>query len=121
VVPIREFDSLPIPKVPQSSTFSASWIYWKVIMTLIWRDPIVEMGLFMDSRGIPITMCLHSGNTSEQVTAVPLENEVLKMLDGAEFIYCADAGLGSYNIRKFNSMGGRSFIVTQSIKNSAIL
>ena len=38
------------------------------------------------------------------------------MLDNAEFIYCADAGLGSYNIRKFNSMGGRAFIVTQSIK-----
>lgn len=79
-------------------------------------NPIVEMGLFMDSRGIPITMCLHPGNTSEQVTAVPLEKEVLKMLDGAKFIYCADAGLGSYNIRKFNSMGGRAFIVTQSIK-----
>lgn len=79
-------------------------------------NPIVEMGLFMDSRGIPITMCLHSGNTSEQVTAVPLEREVLKMLDGAKFIYCSDAGLGSYNIRKFNSMGGRAFIVTQSIK-----
>ncbi len=79
-------------------------------------NPIVEMGLFMDSRGIPITMCLHSGNTSEQTTAVPLEREVLKMLDGAEFIYCADAGLGSYNIRKFNSMGGRAFIVTQSVK-----
>lgn len=38
------------------------------------------------------------------------------MIDGAKFIYCADAGLGSYNIRKFNSMGGRAFIVTQSIK-----
>ena len=79
-------------------------------------NPIIEMGLFMDSRGIPITMCLHPGNTSEQLTAVPLEKEVLKMLDNAEFIYCADAGLGSYNIRKFNSMGGRAFIVTQSVK-----
>lgn len=79
-------------------------------------NPIVEMGLFMDSRGIPISMCLHSGNTSEQITAVPLEKEVLTMLDGAKFIYCADAGLGSYNIRKFNSMGGRAFIVTQSLK-----
>lgn len=79
-------------------------------------NPIVEMGLFMDSKGIPITMCLHSGNTGEQLTAVPLEKEVLKMIPGAKFIYCADAGLGSYNIRKFNSMGGRAFIVTQSIK-----
>lgn len=79
-------------------------------------NPIVEMGLFMDSRGIPITMCLHPGNTSEQITAIPLEKEVIKMLGSAKFIYCADAGLGSYNIRKFNSMGGRAFIVTQSVK-----
>ena len=79
-------------------------------------NPIVEMGLFMDSRGIPITMCLHPGNKNEQLTAVPLEEEVLKMIPEAKFIYCADAGLGSYNIRKFNSMGGRAFIVTQSIK-----
>ena len=79
-------------------------------------NPIVEMGLFLDSRGIPITMCLHPGNTSEQLTAIPLEQEVMKMLPDAKFIYCADAGLSSYNIRKFNSMGGRAFIVTQSIK-----
>lgn len=79
-------------------------------------NPIVEMGLLMDKRGIPVSMCIHPGNTSEQITAIPLEKEIIKMLDDAEFIYCADAGLGSYNIRKFNSMGGRSFIVTQSVK-----
>lgn len=79
-------------------------------------NPIVEMGLFMDRRGIPITMGIHPGNTNEQVTAIPLEKEVRKMLGGARFIYCADAGLGSYNIRQFNSMGGNAFIVTQSIK-----
>ena len=79
-------------------------------------NPIVEMGLFMDKRGIPISMCLHPGNTSEQVTAIPLEKEITKMLGEAKFIYCADAGLGSYHIRKFNSMGGKAFIVTQSIK-----
>ena len=79
-------------------------------------NPIVEMGLFMDQRGIPVSMCLHPGNTSEQLTAVPLEREIVKMVEGAKFIYCSDAGLGSYNIRKFNSLGGRAFIVTQSIK-----
>ena len=79
-------------------------------------NPIVEMRLFMDTQGVPITMCLHPGNTSEQLTAVPLEKEVMTMLPDAKFIYCADAGLGFYNIRKFNSMGGRAFIVTQSIK-----
>ena len=79
-------------------------------------NPIVEMGLVMDMRGIPISMSINPGNKNEQVTAIPMEQEILRMTDGAKFIYCADAGLGSYNIRKFNSMGGRAFIVTQSLK-----
>lgn len=79
-------------------------------------SPIVEMGLIMDSRGIPISMCIHPGNTNEQLTAVPLEKEVIKMTGNKKLIYCADAGLGSYNIRKFNDMGGRAYIVTQSVK-----
>lgn len=79
-------------------------------------SPIVEMGLIMDSRGIPISMCIHPGNTNEQLTAVPLEKEVIRMTGNKKFIYCADAGLGSYNIRKFNDMGGRAYIVTQSVK-----
>lgn len=79
-------------------------------------NPIVEMGLFMDSDGIPLSMCLVPGNQSEQTTAVPMEKELSHMLKGKSFIYCADAGLGSYHIRNFNSMGGRAFIVTQSIK-----
>ena len=79
-------------------------------------SPIVEMGLIMDSRGIPISMCIHPGNTNEQLTAVPLEKEVIKVTGNKKFIYCADAGLGSYNIRKFNDMGGRAYIVTQSVK-----
>lgn len=79
-------------------------------------SPIVEMGLIMDSRGIPISMCIHPENTNEQLTAVPLEKEVIRMTGNKKFIYCADAGLGSYNIRKFNDMGGRAYIVTQSVK-----
>lgn len=79
-------------------------------------SPIVEMGLIMDRRVIPISMCIHPGNTNEQLTAVPLEKEVIKMTGNKKFIYCADAGLGSYNIRKFNDMGGRAYIVTQSVK-----
>ena len=79
-------------------------------------NPIVEMGLFMDKDGIPLSMCITSGSDNEQTTAVPLEKQLTKMLKGKKFIYCADAGLGSLNIRNFNSMGGRAFIVTQSIK-----
>lgn len=79
-------------------------------------NPLVEMGLFMDAHGIPISMCINSGSDNEQTCAIPLEQKMVKMLKGKKFIYCADAGLGSLNIRQFNSMGGRAFIVTQSIK-----
>lgn len=81
-------------------------------------NPLVEMGLFMDTDGIPISMCLASGNTNEQTTVIPLEKELIKMFDDnhKKFIYCADAGLSSYHIRNFNSMGGRAFVVTQSVK-----
>ncbi len=79
-------------------------------------NPLVQMGLFMDARGIPLSMCINSGSDNEQICAVPAEKRIVKMLDGKRFIYCADAGLGSIGIRKFNSMGGRAFIVTQSVK-----
>lgn len=41
---------------------------------------------------------------------------MIKSLNNKKLIYCGDAGLGSASIRTFNDMGGRAFIVTQSIK-----
>lgn len=51
-------------------------------------NPIVEMGFFMDDRGIPVSMCLHPGNTGEQLTAVTLEKEILKMTEGKIHLLC---------------------------------
>ena len=79
-------------------------------------NPLVEMGLFMDAQGIPLSMSIVSGSDNEQTIAVPAEEKLVSMFNGKKFIYCADAGLGSYNIRKFNSMGGRAYVITQSIK-----
>ena len=81
--------------------------------------PLVGMGLMMDRDGLPLTMCLYPGNESEQTTAIPLEAELIQLLKGKQIIYCADAGLGSYHIRSFNSFSGRAFVVTQSIKKLA--
>lgn len=79
-------------------------------------NPIVEMGLFMDKDGIPLTMGLYPGNMNEQKTVHELETKLIKTLKNKRIIYCGDAGLGSASIRAFNDMGGRAFIVTQSIK-----
>ena len=78
--------------------------------------PLVQMGLFMDAQGIPINMCLTEGNRNEQLTAITTEKRMIDSFSDKRLIYCADAGLGSIKIRKFNSFGSRAFIVTQSIK-----
>lgn len=78
--------------------------------------PLVQMGLFMDGAGIPISMCINPGNQNEQICATATEEKMIKTFTNKKLIYCADAGLGSLNIRKFNSFGSRAFIVTQSIK-----
>lgn len=82
-------------------------------------NPLVQMGLFMDGHGIPISMCLNPGNLNEQICAKPTEKKMIKMFEDKKLIYCADAGLGSYDIRQFNSFKNRAFIVTQSVKKLA--
>jgi len=79
-------------------------------------NPLVQMGLFMDGDGIPLSMSISPGNDNEQKCALPLEKKIMKMFKGKSFVYCADAGLGSFDMRKYNSMGGRAFVVTQSVK-----
>ena len=79
-------------------------------------NPIVQMGLFMDADGVPLAFNINPGNTSEQVTVRPLEEMIIKDFNLSKFIYCSDAGLGSYNNRWFNSIQNRSFIVSQSLK-----
>jgi len=79
-------------------------------------NPIVEMGLFMDGDGIPLAFSIHSGNTNEQQTLQPLEKKILEDFSLAKFVVCTDAGLSSTDNRKFNNLGERAFITTQSIK-----
>lgn len=79
-------------------------------------NPIVEMGLFMDGDGIPLAFCLHNGNTNEQKTLKPLEQQIMQDFGHSKFIVCTDSGLSSIANRKFNNTGERAFITTQSIK-----
>ena len=82
--------------------------------------PIVEMGLFMDSDGIPVAFGISPGNDNEQNTLIPLEKKMIEKFDMSRFVVCTDAGLSSATNRWFNSYdkedGCRSFITTQSIK-----
>ncbi len=79
-------------------------------------NPIVTMGLFMDADGIPLAFDIFPGNQNEQTTLKPLESTIIRDFGCSEFIFCADAGLGSKSNRFLNSFGNRSYIITQSLK-----
>lgn len=78
--------------------------------------PIVQMGLFMDMSGIPLAFCIYPGNQSEQLSLKPLEKQILRDFSLSKFVVCTDAGLSSEANRRFNNIGQRCFITTQSIK-----
>lgn len=79
-------------------------------------NPIVQMGLFMDGSGVPLAFDLTSGNTNEQTTLKPIERRIIKDFGLSKFIVCTDAGLSSTANRKFNNIGQRAFVTTQSVK-----
>lgn len=78
--------------------------------------PLVEMGMFIDSEGIPLSICIHPGNTNEQITMKPLEEKIISDYRMSKFVVCTDAGLASKANRRFNDVQNRAFIVTQSVK-----
>ena len=78
--------------------------------------PLVEMGLLMDGNGIPLSFCIHDGNTNEQVTLKPLEEKIIADFNLSKFIICTDAGLSSGNNKFFNAMNDREFITATSVK-----
>src|SRR5699024_9258642 len=66
-------------------------------------NPIIQMGLFLDGDGIPMSFDTFEGNTNEQKTMKPLEEKIIKDFHSSKFVVCTDAGLASNTNRKFNN------------------
>ena len=79
-------------------------------------NPIVQIGLFMDMDGLPLALCVHPGNKSEQQTLQPLEEILADKFGLSKFVVCTDGGLGSQDNRRYNVTEDRNFITVQSIK-----
>lgn len=78
--------------------------------------PIVQMGLFMDHDGFPLAMCIEPGNKAETSTLKPMEQILKDKFGLSKLVVCTDGGLSSYENRKNDSVGDRSFVTVQSIK-----
>jgi len=70
-------------------------------------NPIVQMGLFMDGKGLPLAFSVFPGNESEQPSMKPLEKKIIEDFGLSKFIVCTDAGLASSANRRFNTRGVR--------------
>lgn len=78
--------------------------------------PIVQMGLFMDHDGFPLAMCVEPGNKAETGTLKPMEQILKDKFGLSKLVVCTDGGLSSYENRKNDSVGDRSFVTVQSLK-----
>jgi transposase len=82
------------------------------------KQPIVQMGLFMDDQGIPIAVESFPGNTLDHLT---LKTALSKNIDGAaysRFILVADRGICNYpNITQILD-GGNGYILAKSLLKS---
>ena len=59
------------------------------------KTPIVQMGLFMDTAGFPVTYDLFSGNTNDSITFTPMSKAVREQLEMEHIIFVADKAMMS--------------------------
>jgi transposase len=79
-------------------------------------DPIVQMGLFMDADGIPLSYGLFPGNTNDCETLLPMLVEAKEAYDIGRAIIVADKGLNtSVNIVSC-ILGGYGYVFSQTVR-----
>ena len=82
------------------------------------RDPIVQMGLAVDSQSIPISYHIYPGNTHDSETYLPQMAALKKKFHAKRIVVVADKGLNCGDNIAFNLALGDGYIFSQSIRNS---
>ena len=79
------------------------------------HQPIVQMGLFMDDDGIPISIESFPGNTLDHQTFLPALRKSIDNLDFSRFIMIADRGMCNYQNLLHLLDAGHGYIVSKSL------
>ena len=79
-------------------------------------DPIVQMGLFIDQNGLPVSMSIFPGNTSDTLTLQPVMLDVKKAYQLSRLIVVADKGLNSSKNIDFICGNGDGYVVSQVLR-----
>lgn len=90
------------------------------------HDPIVQMGLLMDSNGIPLAFNLFPGNESEKVNMLPTIRRAKNDLNMERIIVVADRGLNTSDntaylsgINNSDYEGNDGYVYGQSISGAS--
>jgi transposase len=81
------------------------------------RDlPIVQMGLLIDEKGLPITYDIFPGNQTDITTLKPFMEKYKKNLNVDDFTIVADKGLNSKGNLGYIDESGKKYVVAQKVR-----
>jgi transposase len=81
-------------------------------------NPIVQMGLFMDTNGIPITYDLYSGNTNDCLTYRPTFARMKKEFNLGKVIVVADKGMNTGDNINYTLSSNDGFVFSQTARGA---
>ena len=82
-------------------------------------DPIIQMGLFMDTAGVPISYRLFAGNTNDCETLYPYLTQVKRDFDDIRrVIVVADKGLNTSPNIVSNTLQGDGYVFSQKVRGA---
>ena len=82
------------------------------------KQPIVQLGLFLDDNGIPISFGMFPGNTLDHHTLRPAMKETVDALGLERFVLVADRGMYSGTNMCHVTDAGNGYIVAKSLRKS---
>jgi transposase len=83
------------------------------------KDPIVQMGLLMDKRSLPISYKIYPGNTHDSQTLMPILTRIKKAFGIGRIIVVADKALCSGDNIAYNTILKDGYIYSKSIRGAS--
>ena len=81
-------------------------------------QPITQMGLFMDTDGIPIGIKTFPGNKVDKATMIDATAEILGQMGLSRYIFCADRGICTVENLVYLLKDKQGYLLSKSIKKS---
>lgn len=84
------------------------------------KQPIVQMGLFMDEQGVPISIETFPGNTLDHLTMTKALSNTIDNLELSRYIFVGDRGMCSYKNICHLLDHNNGYVISKSIAKSTL-